>query len=82
MRQADNAATMLQRERIVKHQPIAKAAAICGMSVTRFERLEEGLSSQPPTATEAAALRRYAPGLSVDEIIGDNTPELRHKVRF
>jgi hypothetical protein len=82
MRQADGAATMLQRERILKHQPVERAAAVCGMSVTRFERLEEGLSTQPPTAAEAAALRKYCPGLTPDEALSDNTVELRHKVRF
>jgi transcriptional regulator with XRE-family HTH domain len=82
MKEADNAPTMLARERILKHQTPEKAAAVLDMSLTRYTRLEEGTSSQPPTAAEAAALRKYAPGLTPDEALSDNTVELRHKVRF
>jgi hypothetical protein len=82
MKEADSAPTMLARERVLKHQTTEQAARTCGMSVTRFERLEGGVSSQPPTPAEAVALRKYAPGLTPDEILSDNTVELRHKVRF
>jgi hypothetical protein len=71
--EVESSTSILERERILKHQDLPTAAKVIGVTEERLRALESGTANYV-TEREKRALERYAPGIKAGQLLSAPTP--------